>query len=249
MTRGITMSQARKVVSASKRHKLISVGMLAGMLALAASMVPATASTASPRFRTRSGALYRSGPSGPAPNKRTSRPCSRHSSPRRGINVNYSGKGSNMDTAIDAAVAGGVAPAGGARARPEYLNRPGEEARIQPFGPVIGSEASDYGAAWNNLVTYNGKLYGVWFKGANKNTIWYNPAEFAAAGLEVEPKTWQQLARGRGDLEEGGRYPVLALHRRRLARGRLLAERVPEVRRRGQLRRAGSPQISWRARR
>ena len=49
-SRGITMSQARKVVSTSKRHKLISVGMLAGLLALAASMVPASATTASPRL-------------------------------------------------------------------------------------------------------------------------------------------------------------------------------------------------------
>ncbi len=49
---------------------------------------------------------------------------------------------------------------------------------------VIGNEASDYGPVWNQLASYNGKLYGVWFKAANKNTIWYNPAEFAVAGIK-----------------------------------------------------------------
>ncbi len=79
--------------------------------------------------------------------------------------------------------------------------------RFQPVGPVIGSEASDYGAAWNNLVTSNGKLYGVWFKGANKNTIWYNPAEFAAAGIKKTPTTWQGLIADAATLKASGITP------------------------------------------
>jgi len=99
-----------------------------------------------------------------------------------GVNVIYSGKGSNMDTAIDAAVAGGAPPQVALVPDPGTRARPGQESAIQPLAPFSGSEASDYGAAWNKLVTYNGKLYGVWFKGANKNTIWYNPAEFRHGG-------------------------------------------------------------------
>ena len=45
---GNTMSQARAVLSASKRHKLFSIATLAGLLGLAATMVPASVSTASP---------------------------------------------------------------------------------------------------------------------------------------------------------------------------------------------------------
>ena len=78
---------------------------------------------------------------------------------------------------------------------------------IQPLAPVLGSEASDYGSAWNNLVTYNGKLYGVWFKGANKNTIWYNPAEFAMAGIKTTPTTWQQLLADAATLKRAGVTP------------------------------------------
>ena len=124
-----------------------------------------------------------------------------------GININYSGKGSNMDTAIDAAVAGGSPPQVALVPDPSTLIGLAKKHAIQPLAPVIGSEASDYGSAWNNLVTYNGKLYGVWFKGANKNTIWYNPAEFAAAGLKTTPKTWQQLVADAAILRRAGVTP------------------------------------------
>ena len=72
---GSTMSQARAVLSASRRHKLFSIAALTGLFGLAVSMVPASASTASPRLGHTSGARFRSGPSGPAPSSRTSRPC------------------------------------------------------------------------------------------------------------------------------------------------------------------------------
>ena len=124
-----------------------------------------------------------------------------------GVTVNYSGKGSNMDTAIDAAVAGGAPPQVALVPDPGTLLALAKKHEIQPVGPVIGSEAADYGAAWNNLVTYGGKLYGVWFKGANKNTIWYNPAEFAAAGIKSTPKTWQQLITDAATLKASGITP------------------------------------------
>ena len=124
-----------------------------------------------------------------------------------GIHVNYSGKGSNMDTAIDAAVAGGAPPQVALVPSPSTLLALAAKHQIQPLNSVIGSEASDYGSAWNNLVTYKGKLYGVWFKGANKNTIWYNPAEFAVAGIKTAPKTWEQLVTDAATLKASGVTP------------------------------------------
>ncbi len=124
-----------------------------------------------------------------------------------GVKVNYSGKGSNMDTAIDTAVAGGSPPDVALVPDPGTVISLAKKGAIQPVGPVIGSEASNYGAAWKSLVTYNGKLYGVWFKGANKNTIWYNPAEFAAAGITAPPKTWEQLLKDAATLKAAGITP------------------------------------------
>ncbi len=71
----------------------------------------------------------------------------------------------------------------------------------------MGSLSSNFGSAWNSLATYNGKLYGVWFKGANKNTIWYNPAEFTAAGITSPPTTWEQLITDAQQLKAAGIAP------------------------------------------
>jgi hypothetical protein len=47
----------------------------------------------------------------------------------------------------------------------------------------------------------------VWFKAANKNTIWYNPAEFASAGLTSTPTTWEQLIADAQQLQAAGVTP------------------------------------------
>src|ERR1039457_6812749 len=86
-----------------------------------------------------------------------------------GITVHYTGKGSNMDTALDAAVAGGSPPAVALVPDPGTLNTLAKKHAIQPLASVIGNEAKNYGSAWTSLATYKKKLYGVWFKGANKN--------------------------------------------------------------------------------
>jgi ABC-type Fe3+ transport system substrate-binding protein len=124
-----------------------------------------------------------------------------------GITVNYSGKGSNMDTALNAAVAGGAPPDVALVPDPGELNTLAGEGKIQPLASILGSLTSNYSSAWNTLASHAGALYGVWFKGANKNTIWYNPAEFATAGLTSTPTTWEQLMTDAGQLQAAGVTP------------------------------------------
>jgi len=50
----------------------------------------------------------------------------------------------------------------------------------------------DYAKSWLDLASYEGTLYGVFYKVANKSLVWYNPKAFAAAGYEV-PTTWDEL--------------------------------------------------------
>lgn len=126
-----------------------------------------------------------------------------------GITVNYAGKGSGtMDTALEAAVKGGSPPDVALVPDPGTLDTLAKEHAIKPLGPVIGSESKNYGAAWNSLASLNGKLYGVWFKGANKNTVYYNPALFAAAGLKTPPTTWQGMLKDATALRASGTTPV-----------------------------------------
>lgn len=125
-----------------------------------------------------------------------------------GITVNYSGKGSNMDTVLEAAVSGGSPPDVALVPDPGTLHTLATQGKVQPIGSLIGNLSSDYGSAWNQLATVNGQLYGVWFKGANKNTIWYNPALFNSAGITTPPATWEDLIKDAGTLKAAGVTPV-----------------------------------------
>jgi len=125
-----------------------------------------------------------------------------------GITVNYAGKGSGtMDTSLEAAVKGGAPPDVALVPDPGTLDTLAHQHAIKPLGPVIGSESKNYGAAWNSLATVNGKLYGVWFKGANKNTVFYNPALFKAAGITKAPTTWQSMLKDAAALRASGTTP------------------------------------------
>jgi ABC-type glycerol-3-phosphate transport system substrate-binding protein len=124
-----------------------------------------------------------------------------------GITVNYQGKGNNMDTALTAAVSGGSPPDVALVPDPGTLDTLAKQGAIKDLGPILGSLTSNYGSAWNTLATYNGKQYGVWFKGANKNTIWYNPALFTQAGISSPPTTWEQLLTDAAQLQAAGVTP------------------------------------------
>lgn len=51
---------------------------------------------------------------------------------------------------------------------------------------------SDYAKAWLDLASYDGTLYGIFYKASNKSLIWYNPSAFSAAGYDI-PATWDEL--------------------------------------------------------
>lgn len=125
-----------------------------------------------------------------------------------GITVNYAGKGSGtMDTALETAVKGGSPPDVALVPDPGTLDTLAAEHAIKPLAPVIGSESKNYAPAWNKLASVRGKLYGVWFKGANKNTVFYNPALFHAAGIRKPPTTWQQMLADAAALRASGTTP------------------------------------------
>ena len=128
-----------------------------------------------------------------------------------GIKVQYTGKGSNMDTALDAAVAGGAPPAVALVPDPGTLDSLAAKHAIQPIASVIGSEAKNYSSAWNTLASYNSKLYGVWLKAATKNTVYYNPAVFVAAGIKSTPTNWSQLLADEAAIAHSGTYAPVSL--------------------------------------
>lgn len=65
---------------------------------------------------------------------------------------------------------------------------------------------NDYASAWTDLGSYNGKLYAIFFKAANKGTVWYNPTAFQGAGYQI-PATWQDMVTLSNNIAGSGKYP------------------------------------------
>ncbi|MGO9657244.1 MAG: ABC transporter substrate-binding protein [Acidimicrobiales bacterium] len=198
------------VLSARRSRKLLSIATMAGMLALGGSVVgsavPASASTVSPALSHIGGSLT-VWSEWTSVEQQYFEAAYAPFTAETGVTINYRGESSNIAATVQAAVAGGKGPDVALVPSPATLDALAAKGSIQPLAPVIGSEASDYGPAWNSLASYNGKLYGVWFKAANKNTIWYNPAEFAVAGIKSTPTTWQGLLADAATLKAAGVTP------------------------------------------
>ena len=68
--------------------------------------------------------------------------------------------------------------------QPGLLRRYASEHLLVPLDQIAGAEVADnFYPAWRRLGSFGGKLYGVWFKAANKSLIWYNIGVFERAGI------------------------------------------------------------------
>src|SRR5438094_432010 len=63
------------------------------------------------------------------------------------------------------------------------------------------------GAAWRTFGSYQGKLYGVFFKGANKSTVWYNVPVFQQAGIQP-PTDWPGFLQDAQTISDAGFTPL-----------------------------------------
>jgi ABC-type Fe3+ transport system substrate-binding protein len=63
--------------------------------------------------------------------------------------------------------------------------------------------AENYSESWLDLGTVEGTLYGLFFKGANKSTVWYNVQAFEDAGVEA-PTTWEDFLSNAETLKSSG---------------------------------------------
>lgn len=65
---------------------------------------------------------------------------------------------------------------------------------------------TDYAKAWTDLGSYNGKFYALFYKAANKGTIWYNPQQFTSNNYQI-PKTWDDLISLSNSIAGSGKFP------------------------------------------
>ena len=94
--------------------------------------------------------------------------------------------------ALSTSVQGGNPPDVAALPSPGLMKDFANRGAIKPIDFAKSDIEKNFSKDWVKFGTVNGKLYGLFFKGANKSTVWYNVHSFDDAGVKP-PKEWEDL--------------------------------------------------------
>ncbi|MEO7006491.1 MAG: ABC transporter substrate-binding protein [Terrimesophilobacter sp.] len=112
---------------------------------------------------------------------------------KTGAKVNYTSYGSNVATTLNTKIAGGDPPDVAVIPQPGLLQSLAKAGSlIELSKDTLDTVNKNFSKDWVDLGSVDGKAYGVWFKGSNKSTVWYNTAVYDNAGATV-PKTWDDF--------------------------------------------------------
>ena len=127
-----------------------------------------------------------------------------------GATVTYQSLGNNVATALGTMVEGDGAPNVALVPQPGLVDQLVADGSIVPLSDDVRSVVEEnYAQTWLDLSTYDGDLYGVWFKAANKSTVWYNVEAYDAAGVDI-PETWEDFTAALQTVSDSG-VPGLAV--------------------------------------
>jgi ABC-type glycerol-3-phosphate transport system substrate-binding protein len=121
--------------------------------------------------------------------------------------VSYTSTGNDTATIIGTRIDGGNPPDVALLPQPGLMNDFASRNALIPIEDVAGSLVdANYSPDWRTLGSVNGKLYGVWFKAANKSTFWYNTHVLQDAGVQP-PTSWDELLTDAQTISDSGVTP------------------------------------------
>ncbi len=110
-----------------------------------------------------------------------------------GATVNYTSFGDQAATTLGTQIEGGNPPNIAVISSPALLQQFAKAGDLKPLTDATAAEvAKNYAQSWIDLGSVDGTEYGVWFKAANKSTVWYNKDIYDQAGATV-PATWDDF--------------------------------------------------------
>jgi alpha-glucoside transport system substrate-binding protein len=114
----------------------------------------------------------------------------------------------DLPTALDARLQAGNPPDIAILPNLRSMQDLARRGALVPLNSVLdmGQVTKDYAPAWIDLGSYNGKVFGIFYKVANKATVWYGPKAFAAAHYSV-PQSWKDLIALADRMVAGRRTP------------------------------------------
>ena len=98
------------------------------------------------------------------------------------VEVKYTPGGDNTPQLVSTAVAGGNPPDVAILPQPGLMRDLAKRGAAKPITFVKPTLLKNEAPVWVALGSVNGKLYGLFFKAANKSTVWYNTKLFKDAG-------------------------------------------------------------------
>src|SRR5215475_1700152 len=123
---------------------------------------------------------------------------------KTGATITYTSGGDNTSVLVNSRVAGGNPPDVALIAQPGEVVQLASKNQIFPLtGSAQTAVQTNFSKAWQDLGTIDGKLYGVFFKAANKSVVWYNAKNFSDAGVQP-PKTWDDFINVSKTLADSG---------------------------------------------
>ena len=125
------------------------------------------------------------------------------------VTVDYRTAGDNLPTVLGTAVAGGNPPDVAFIAQPATIQEFATEGEAQPLDFAQDAAVENLGQAVVDTATFDGSLYGILFKAANKSLGWYNTQVWEDAGVEP-PATYEDLATAAGTIKASGVTPAFA---------------------------------------
>jgi alpha-glucoside transport system substrate-binding protein len=112
---------------------------------------------------------------------------------RTGVVVTYTPAEQGVPDALARRTAAGRLPDVAFLPQPGLLREDAAAGRLTPLDAATRNLVqAHFSAAFRDLASYRGRLYGVWFKAANKSLVWYDVATFERLGV-VPPRTLDGL--------------------------------------------------------
>ncbi len=127
---------------------------------------------------------------------------------RTGVETEFVPSGDDMAAFIGSKMAGGDPPDVAMLPQVGVLHEFAKKGWVKPLSAAVeGQLTKNYSKGWQDLGSYQGKRYGVYYKVSNKSLIWYNTRLFDDAGAK-EPKTWDEFLAQAQLISDWGVTPV-----------------------------------------
>ncbi|MBU7598240.1 extracellular solute-binding protein [Streptomyces sp. P38-E01] len=112
--------------------------------------------------------------------------------------------GDNVSTFVGSKIEGGQAPDVAMVPQVGVVQQFAQKGWLVPLSSKAEMETTrNFAGVWKNYGTVGTKFYGLYFKAANKSTVWYSPDALDQAGVKP-PKTYAEMLKTAGTVSDSG---------------------------------------------